>query len=65
MRTHFITQREKQILDLVARGYTNKEIARELHIKPATVTSHMGRILRVLGAKSRSHAIFLVYCARP
>ena len=52
-----LTARERQVLDLVARGLTNKRIAAELQIEPATVKNHVHNILHKLGVASRAGAV--------
>jgi NarL family two-component system response regulator LiaR len=51
-----LTERETEVLILLARGKANKEIARELHIGQQTVKSHVSNILAKLGAHSRTQA---------
>ncbi len=51
-----LTNKERQILALVARGLTNKEIARQLKISVQTVKGHVSRILQKLGVRSRTEA---------
>ncbi|MFC3099003.1 response regulator transcription factor [Alteraurantiacibacter palmitatis] len=51
-----LTQREREVLDLVALGQTNKEIARSLTISPATVKAHVERIISKLGVSDRTQA---------
>ncbi|GAB4058095.1 response regulator [Catellatospora paridis] len=48
--------RESDILRLVARGMTNREIGRELHLSEGTVKNHMSRILDRLGLRDRTQA---------
>jgi len=48
-----LSARQKQILQLVARAQTNKEIAANLNISRATVKRHVERILRRLNMKNR------------
>jgi len=48
-----LTVQEKKILDLVAEAKTNKEIACDLKISPATVKRHLENILRKLKLKNR------------
>jgi DNA-binding NarL/FixJ family response regulator len=48
-----LTPREKEVLRYIARGYTYKEIARELHISVKTVESHVGGVLRKLQLTNR------------
>ena len=52
-----LTERERTILDLVASGYANKEIASELGISERTVKNHMTNILAKLSARDRAHAV--------
>lgn len=51
-----LSDREKQVLALVTRGYTNKEIAAELTVSPFTARNHVTRILEKLGVSRRSEA---------
>lgn len=51
-----LTERERQVLDLVAEGLTNKSIARSLSISPATVKAHVERIIAKLGVADRTQA---------
>ena len=53
--TH-LTRREHEILDLVDRGFSNKQIAIRLFITVATVKNHMHNILEKLGVHTRSEA---------
>ena len=49
-----LTRREQQLVPLVGRGLTNKEIAAELRVSEQTVKSHIHRILRKVGVLDRS-----------
>lgn len=49
-----LTERETEITTLIAKGYTNKEIGRELHLSHHTIHTHRRNILKKLGAKSVS-----------
>jgi DNA-binding NarL/FixJ family response regulator len=51
-----LTERETEVLRLVARGKANKEIARSLDIGEQTVKTHVGHILAKLGVESRTQA---------
>jgi two-component system response regulator DegU len=55
-----LTRRETQILNYIAEGNTNKEIANKLEISEQTVKSHVSAILRKLNANDRAHAVALV-----
>ena len=48
-----LTRREEEVAELVARGLSNAALARQLHLSPATVASHMSHILGKLGFTSR------------
>jgi DNA-binding NarL/FixJ family response regulator len=54
-----LTLREKQILDLVAKGLSNKEIADFLSIAPNTVKHHVHNLLEKLSVKSRHEAAWI------
>jgi DNA-binding NarL/FixJ family response regulator len=55
--TDVLSQRELEVLALVARGASNKEAARSLHISEATIKSHLLRIFRKLGVEDRTAAV--------
>lgn len=56
-----LTEREREILVLVARGMTNDEIGGELFISPATVKTHLARIMAKLDAHDRAQLVVLAY----
>ena len=51
-----LSDRERQILHLIADGYTDAEISRQLCISVNTVQNHVKNILRKLEARNRTHA---------
>jgi DNA-binding NarL/FixJ family response regulator len=51
-----LTERETEVLRLVAQGQSNKQIARSLHIAEKTVKTHVSNILSKLGVQSRTQA---------
>ncbi len=52
-----LSERELEVLNLLASGKTNSEIARDLFVAVGTVKSHTGNIYRKLGAKNRAEAL--------
>ncbi|MGN6780851.1 MAG: LuxR C-terminal-related transcriptional regulator [Marmoricola sp.] len=48
-----LTEREREVMRLIARGYSYREVAAELFISPKTVETHMGSVLRKLQLSSR------------
>jgi DNA-binding NarL/FixJ family response regulator len=52
-----ISPRELEVLQALAAGRSNKEIATRLHVSPNTVKTHVARILEKLGARRRTDAI--------
>ena len=52
-----LTKREQEVLELVARGYSNKEVAQSLTISDRTVNAHLRSIYVKLSVNSRSGAI--------
>jgi DNA-binding NarL/FixJ family response regulator len=56
-----ITQREREVMALVADGLTNDEIARKLYMSPATVRTHVSRAMTKLGVRDRAQLVVLAY----
>jgi DNA-binding NarL/FixJ family response regulator len=52
-----LTEREREVAELLTRGLTNRDIARVLGIAPATVKVHVGRILATLEVSNRTEAV--------
>jgi DNA-binding NarL/FixJ family response regulator len=52
-----LTRRQHDVLDLLQRGYSSKEIASQLGLNTGTVDNHVGGLLRALGVSNRTHAI--------
>jgi DNA-binding CsgD family transcriptional regulator/tetratricopeptide (TPR) repeat protein len=55
-----LTEREREVAAVLARGYSNREIAEQLVIAEGTASVHVSRILRKLGVTSRGQAIALL-----
>jgi DNA-binding NarL/FixJ family response regulator len=56
-----LTEREKEIVGVVAEGLSNDEIARRLFLSPATVRTHVGRAMMKLGARDRAQLVVFAY----
>ena len=56
-----LTDREREILRMVARGMSNEQIAEELVISPATVKTHVARIMGKLDAHDRAQLVVIAY----
>lgn len=56
-----LTEREHEVLRLMARGATNAEIAEQLYVSEATVKTHVGAIFTKLGVRDRAAAIVFAY----
>lgn len=60
-RLDALTAREHEVLDAMARGMTNLEIAGTLFLGESTVKTHVGRILAKLPARDRVHAVLIAH----
>ena len=56
-----LTEREREVLGLVARGLSNAEIGESIHVSHATAKTHVGRILTKLGAHDRAQLVVVAY----
>ena len=52
-----LSPREREVLDLIAGGSTNREIAAALHLSPHTIHEHTSSLYRKLGARNRAEAV--------
>ena len=59
-----LTDREREVLALVAKGLSNAEIGSRLYITPATVKTHVARVLTKLDARDRAQLIVFAYESR-
>ena len=56
-----LTDREVEVLTLVARGWSNQEISESLYVTSATTKTHVSRLLMKLGARDRAQLIVIAY----
>jgi DNA-binding NarL/FixJ family response regulator len=56
-----LTDRERQIVTLVAQGLNNHEIAERLTVSPATARTHVSRAMTKLGARDRAQLVVFAY----
>jgi DNA-binding NarL/FixJ family response regulator len=60
-RLRSLTDREREILVAIGRGWTNTEIADRLSLSESTVKTHVGRVLSKINARDRIQAVILAY----
>lgn len=56
-----LTEREREMVAVVAEGLTNEEIAQRFFLSPATVRTHVGRAMAKLGARDRAQLVVFAY----
>jgi DNA-binding NarL/FixJ family response regulator len=56
-----LTDREREVVALVAQGLTNEEIAAELVLSPATARTHVSRAMAKLQARDRAQLVVFAY----
>ncbi|RZS36572.1 LuxR family two component transcriptional regulator [Herbihabitans rhizosphaerae] len=56
-----VTDREREVLTLIAKGLSNNEITEHLHLSMATVKTHIGRLLAKLHARDRAQLVITAY----
>jgi DNA-binding NarL/FixJ family response regulator len=60
-RLHTLTEREREVVSLVAEGLSNDEIAGRLVVSPATARTHVSRAMIKLGARDRAQLVVFAY----
>ena len=56
-----LTEREREVLTAIGKGWNNTEIAERFHLAESTVKTHVGRILAKIGARDRVQAVIFAY----
>ncbi len=56
-----LTERRTQILELIARGWTNQQIAERHHVSVDTIKTTIKLIFKALGARNRAHAVAIAH----
>jgi DNA-binding NarL/FixJ family response regulator len=56
-----VTEREREVLTLIARGLSNTELAAHLNLSQATVKTHVGRLLTKLAVRDRAQLVIVAY----
>jgi DNA-binding NarL/FixJ family response regulator len=60
-RLDLLTEREREVLELVGRGLSNAEIAERLYLSPLTSKTHVSRVMQKLGARDRAQLVVVAY----
>jgi len=54
-----ITRRQTQVIELIAKGHTNKQIAELMNVAPSTIKTHREAVLVSLEANNAPHAVYI------
>ena len=57
IKTSLLNQREQRVIDLIAQGLTNKQIAKQLCLSPETIKKKLANIFEKTGVRSRSQLV--------
>jgi DNA-binding NarL/FixJ family response regulator len=60
-----LSQREQEVMGYLARGYSNKQIARSLFLSQQTVKNHIGNLFKKLGVGNRTEAALIGAGVKP
>lgn len=56
-----LSDQERKVLDLLAQGFTQQEVAKQFGLSPNTITTHVSRAKKKLGARNPMHAILIYH----
>lgn len=60
-RSREVAERKKKVLEMLAHGWSIKEMALEFHVSESTIKRDIGQLLNQVGARNSSHLVMLAY----